>query len=569
MNINLNNKKYYAMGGIYDEPNNDEQPIYKKYLRRPSNERIYTDRHNNEHTQKNKSTNSGHAFFAHADDIVTDDSGKVIYDPKIRGSRKQEIIRGHREALSYLRYLENKYPGLMEENGINIDDAEKELNRFDKSKHSEEPNWKEPTIKKVNEGLNNTNWNNITGLLKSQNVGLFIENDKDYNGNGPIKSGKNSFSSYGQFHFDTDKEGNPIIKEDRYNLNFYQRQKLKEALGNEWENYSKHGNMSSFVDDYGNRHIMFENSWKPNGNGFTPTRSGIIVLDRKGNVVPIIASNTFDYDTKDNDGNAIKRHPYQTYRLANDGEQGVNYINDFMQKDKKGNTYLPYFVNNEALPYREDTKKIFYDWEPRDYNMVNGEYAYGGRTTRLYAVGGLTGEQIPIGEQPEDYNMVGAGGSHEQNPMGGVPYGVNQDGSQNMVEEGEVSVGNNVFSDRTAISPELCQQLGLPEGTSPAQAMQQIEALYEQGQIGDEEFQEIQQIIFEDQEAQKQNVGQSYQQGEVGGEGVPQEGITPEMMGQMPQQMPPQQGGIPQQPEGITPEMMQGYAYGGRMNYWR
>ena len=134
-----------------------------------------------------------------------------------------------------------------------------------------------------------------------------------------------------------------------------------------------------------------------------------------------------------------------------------------------------------------------------------------------------------------------------------------------MVEEGEVSVGNNVFSDRTAISPELCQQLGLPEGTSPAQAMQQIEALYEQGQIGDEEFQEIQQIIFQDQEAQKQ--------GEVGEEeGVPQEGITPEMMGQMPQ-MPPQQGGIPQQPEGITPEMMQGaaptYAYGGRMNYWR
>lgn len=47
------------------------------------------------------------------------------------------------------------------------------------------------------------------------------------------------------------------------------------------------------------------------------------------------------------------------------------------------------------------------------------------------------------------------------NPQGGVPYGVNQDGSQNMVEEGEVSVGNNVFSYRIAISPELYQQLGL------------------------------------------------------------------------------------------------------------
>lgn len=89
------------------------------------------------------------------------------------------------------------------------------------------------------------------------------------------------------------------------------------------------------------------------------------------------------------------------------------------------------------------------------------KHAYGGRTSRrLYAAGGSMG-MIPMGEQ-EDYNMVGAGGSHEQNPMGGVPYGMNADGSQNMVEQGEASVGNQVFSDRSSLSPELCQQLGLP-----------------------------------------------------------------------------------------------------------
>lgn len=154
--------------------------------------------------------------------------------------------------------------------------------------------------------------------------------------------------------------------------------------------------------------------------------------------------------------------------------------------------------------------------------------AYGGRTSRrLYAAGGSMG-MIPMGEQ-EDYNMVGAGGSHEQNPMGGVPYGMNADGSQNMVEQGEASVGNQVFSDRSSLSPELCQQLGLPEGTSPSQAMQQIEALYEQGQISDEEYQEIQNVIFQDQEMQKQNSGASYQQGGVGGPGV--EGIDPNMVG--------------------------------------
>lgn len=193
------------------------------------------------------------------------------------------------------------------------------------------------------------------------------------------------------------------------------------------------------------------------------------------------------------------------------------------------------------------------------------------RTQHYYAVGGTTGEQIPIGEveQPNNYNMVGEGGTHEQNPMGGIPYGVNQDGTQNMVEQGEVSVGNNVFSDRTQMSPELCQQLGLPEGTSPAQAMQQIEALYEQGQIGDEEFQEIQQIIFQDQEAQKQGAEGNIEQMQSE---MPSEGIQPDMMqgASMPPEM-MQQGAQPMQPpmqqgapEGIQPEMVQGYGFGGR-----
>lgn len=201
---------------------------------------------------------------------------------------------------------------------------------------------------------------------------------------------------------------------------------------------------------------------------------------------------------------------------------------------------------------------------------VTKHNAYGGRTTRYYAVGGTTGEQIPIGEvQQNDYNMIGEGGSHEENPMGGVPYGVNQDGTQNMVEEGEVSVGNNVFSDRTQMSPELCQQLGLPEGTTPAQAMQQIEQLYEQGQIGDEEFQEIQQIIFQDQEAQKQGAEGNIEQMQSE---MPSEGIQPDMMqgASMPPEM-MQQGAQPMQPpmqqgapEGIQPEMVQGYGFGGR-----
>lgn len=43
---------------------------------------------------------------------------------------------------------------------------------------------------------------------------------------------------------------------------------------------------------------------------------------------------------------------------------------------------------------------------------------------------------------------INAGGTHEQNPFGGVPMGVDQEGTPNLVEEGEVIVNDYVFSDR-------------------------------------------------------------------------------------------------------------------------
>lgn len=207
--------------------------------------------------------------------------------------------------------------------------------------------------------------------------------------------------------------------------------------------------------------------------------------------------------------------------------------------------------------------------------------ALGGRTSRLYATGGTMGD-IPLGEQQNDYNMINEGGTHEENPMGGVPYGVNQDGSQNMVEEGEVTVGDNVYSDRVELSSDLCQQLGLPQGTTPAQAMQQIEQLYEQGQLQDEEYQEISDIIFQDQENQKQGGEQGAPPERM--EQPPAEGLDPSQLqgGAMPPEMmqgapmppeamqgamPPTQGAPMPPQEGITPDMVQGgsYAYGGYM----
>ena len=50
-----------------------------------------------------------------------------------------------------------------------------------------------------------------------------------------------------------------------------------------------------------------------------------------------------------------------------------------------------------------------------------------------------------------------AGGSHEQNPLGGIPQGPNYN-----VEEGETKMGNYVYSDRLVVTPELIKAFNLP-----------------------------------------------------------------------------------------------------------
>lgn len=58
--------------------------------------------------------------------------------------------------------------------------------------------------------------------------------------------------------------------------------------------------------------------------------------------------------------------------------------------------------------------------------------------------------------------VVGEGGSHEENPLTGVPMGVAPDGQPNLVEEGEVIFNDYVFSNRLHPSEELLKSVNLP-----------------------------------------------------------------------------------------------------------
>lgn len=357
-------------------------------------------------------------------------------------------------------------------------------------------------------------------------------------------------------------------------------QNISRRIPKEWEDLKilglgryENDNKRGWGRYEGKNNDVYYDFYEKNDNGFANPTVTLVYDKNKGTWQQY----SYDKDGNENVRDIIDINDYRGKDLQSikDTEEG-NRLMDERYKifDSSNRNNHISADNNQPVFMRGNSKGVTFNKKLSDgiwSGTEKREKSLGGRTTRYYAVGGTTGEQIPIGEveQPNDYNMIGEGGTHEENPMGGVPYGVNQDGTQNMVEEGEVSVGNNVFSDRTQMSPELCQQLGLPEGTSPAKAMQQIEQLYEQGQIGDEEFQEIQQIIFQDQEAQKQGAEGNIEQMQSE---MPSEGIQPDMMqgaSMQPEMM--QQGAPPMQPqmqqgapEGIQPEMVQGYGFGGR-----
>lgn len=72
----------------------------------------------------------------------------------------------------------------------------------------------------------------------------------------------------------------------------------------------------------------------------------------------------------------------------------------------------------------------------------------------LMAYGGLLGaDSGGVNINFNDSNTFKSGGTHEQNPHGGIPLGTGDNGKMNTVEEGEVSIdlgkGNKyIFSDR-------------------------------------------------------------------------------------------------------------------------
>lgn len=64
---------------------------------------------------------------------------------------------------------------------------------------------------------------------------------------------------------------------------------------------------------------------------------------------------------------------------------------------------------------------------------------------------------------PKDYMKVETGGSHEENPNGGVQIGVDQEGTPNLLEEGEPVYKDYVYSDNIKASERFLKENNIPE----------------------------------------------------------------------------------------------------------
>lgn len=97
-------------------------------------------------------------------------------------------------------------------------------------------------------------------------------------------------------------------------------------------------------------------------------------------------------------------------------------------------------------------------------NARKWHHAFGGY---LYDEGGNLYTSVPnIGQHGGDFSngvtIIDNGGTHEENPMEGVPMGIAPDGTPNLVEQGEVKFNDYIFSNRLFASKDLLEDYRLP-----------------------------------------------------------------------------------------------------------
>lgn len=172
------------------------------------------------------------------------------------------------------------------------------------------------------------------------------------------------------------------------------------------------------------------------------------------------------------------------------------------------------------------------------------------------------------------------GGTHEQNPLGGIPQGEDSQGVMNTVEQGETKKGNYVYSDRLSIDENMAKQLNLPgyiKGKSFANASKAIDNKFRDrtDQYSQETKKTLLDRLKQGQEALKQQeqqkaqqLAQAMQANSQQSPGMGNNEVPPgmEQFMQSPQEEMVEGAASNPQEEMMEQPMEQPMAYGGMMN---
>lgn len=146
---------------------------------------------------------------------------------------------------------------------------------------------------------------------------------------------------------------------------------------------------------------------------------------------------------------------------------GLNYlgIQDQIRKSEMNaaevnaaNAYARQLMEHNFNQAVADTKNNMFNQQALQMMAMGGDLQTQGADFPLYG----------------DFNVIGAGGTHEQNPFGGVFQGMAMDGRPNLVEEDEVVWNDYVFSNRIKIPVSIADTYKLREGITYAEAAKKL-----------------------------------------------------------------------------------------------
>lgn len=123
------------------------------------------------------------------------------------------------------------------------------------------------------------------------------------------------------------------------------------------------------------------------------------------------------------------------------------------------------------LNYNIDDKYLANDYMSKLNNRV---YKPQFDSMNYFAMGGMP-----------DFNEFNTGGTHEQNPNGGIPQGFDNQGALNLVEQGEVKIKTKdgqdyILQDRQELPEEWCKEHKVPIGSTPAEAAKYLRKEYDE-----------------------------------------------------------------------------------------